>query len=234
MQVLEQVSEKGVTETRFDTEVDGRTVPGVMWMPAEGEPVGLMLLGHNVQQHKRHPLLLGGGRRFVRHHNIAAVAIDGPGHGDRAGAQAGSGNSWWTATAIDDTIADWQQAVVDVEDHTGFYGLPLGYWGMSMGTTLGLPLIAAEPRIRAAVLGLVGYSAVWRRVGDDANRVRCPVLFFAQEEDELVSLSSARELFDKIGSSEKELRCNPGDHLAVPPAEMTLAQEFLAKHLAAT
>ena len=31
-----------------------------------------------------------------------------------------------------------------------------GYWGVSMGTTIGLPFVASEPRVSAAVLGLAG------------------------------------------------------------------------------
>lgn len=35
-------------------------------------------------------------------------------------------------------------------DHPG----PVGFWGISQGARVGLPLLAAEPRITAAVLGL--------------------------------------------------------------------------------
>src|SRR3954452_16151632 len=31
---------------------------------------------------------------------------------------------------------------------------PVGFWGISQGARIGLPLLAAEPRVRAAVLGL--------------------------------------------------------------------------------
>ncbi|MGV9777468.1 hypothetical protein [Streptosporangium sp. NPDC003464] len=36
---------------------------------------------------------------------------------------------------------------------------PVGYWGVSLGCGLGVPSVAAEPRVRAAVLGLGGVAA---------------------------------------------------------------------------
>ena len=38
-----------------------------------------------------------------------------------------------------------------------------GYWGVSMGTLIGLPFVASEPRISAAVLGLAGLGDVYKR-----------------------------------------------------------------------
>src|SRR5439155_1547957 len=46
-------------------------------------------------------------------------------------------------------------ALVDDLISTGFIDDRLGYWGMSMGTALGLRFVASEPRVKAAVPGLV-------------------------------------------------------------------------------
>ena len=55
-----------------------------------------------------------------------------------------------------------------------------------MGTILGLPVVAAEPRISVAVLGLAGIAGPTKqRLADDAKSVRCPVLFLVQWDDEL-------------------------------------------------
>ncbi|WP_372448758.1 hypothetical protein [Streptomyces musisoli] len=47
---------------------------------------------------------------------------------------------------------------------------PVGYRGMSMGCGLGIPLISAEPRSRAAVLGLLGAQGLT----EDAVRIVGP------------------------------------------------------------
>ena len=48
---------------------------------------------------------------------------------------------------------------------------PVGYWGVSLGCGLGVPFVAAEPRVRAAVLGLGGALAS----AEAAARITVPV-----------------------------------------------------------
>src|SRR3954454_9472195 len=88
MDIVSEVSEKGVVERRFDLKVDNEVVPGIMWQPADEGPRTTILIGHGGTQHKRVPNVLGLARRFVRHLGYAAVAIDAPGHGDRVTDQA--------------------------------------------------------------------------------------------------------------------------------------------------
>ena len=233
MEILDEKSERGVTETRFDSKCEGRRVPAVVWRPEEVDARAVVLIGHTVGQHKQDPVLLSTARRFVRHHNIAALAIDGPGHGDREGAAIGGNKTWWTPTAIDDSIADWKHVTNEVKALPGFGDVKLGYWGMSLGTWIGIPLVKADQRIKAAVFGLAGYSPIWRRVGEDATGVRCPVRYFAQRQDELVRPDAAKELFDMLGSADKELRMSDGDHLEIPVDEWNIAENFLADQLTA-
>src|SRR4051794_20719903 len=51
---------------------------------------------------------------------------------------------------------------------------PVGFWGISHGARVGLPLLAAEPRIAAAVLGLADGPA------SSAPLVTAAVLFYLQ------------------------------------------------------
>jgi hypothetical protein len=80
------ISEAGVTERTFNLEREAGIVPGILWTPTEYEhPVPLVLMGHGGSGHKRADRQLMLGRRFASVSQIAAVAIDGPYHGDRVG-----------------------------------------------------------------------------------------------------------------------------------------------------
>ena len=135
-------------------------------------------------------------------------------------------------------VADWQATLDAVTALPEVDGERVAYWGLSMGTMLGLPFVAAEARIKAAVLGLCGFagsSAVRGRFGArhraDAPRIGCPVMFMVQWEDELFDRDGAFELFDAIGSSDKRLHAHPGKHGEIPPEGVDATREFLAARL---
>src|SRR5262249_11827021 len=107
--------------------------------------------------------------------------------------------------------------------HTG----PVGYWGVSMGANIGVPLLAAEPRIGAAVLGLAGHDTLAKT----ATRITVPVQFLLQWDDELVPREQGLALFDAFVSPEKTLHANPGRHAEVPAFEHEAAVAFLRRHL---
>src|SRR5262245_57995333 len=84
MKFLEEISEQGVTERRFDIEVEGQRVPGIVWTPTAATGTRpLLLQGHGGIQHKRVENILSLARRMVRKHGWAVAALDAPGHGDR-------------------------------------------------------------------------------------------------------------------------------------------------------
>lgn len=103
-----------------------------------------------------------------------------------------------------------------------------------MGTIYGAPLVGNEPRISAAVLGLmgvVGPSHYLLRVRAAAAAITCPVLFVVQLEDELFTREQCLELFDALGSNDKRLHANPGLHPEVPVEELHHSIEFLTTRL---
>ena len=102
-----------------------------------------------------------------------------------------------------------------------------------MGTAIGLPFVASEPRVRAAVLGLAGLG---NRPGSGrfeqaARALSIPVLLVLQWDDELVGRQSGLALFDEIGSGDKTLHVNPGGHVEIPLFERDAYEEFLLRHL---
>lgn len=236
----EQVS-RGVVERHFDAQRQERVIPGLVWHPEGGAATRpLVLIGHGGSMHKRSPYILGLARRLVRHHGMSAAAIDGPAHGDRrldGGADADRTREdfrreWGREGTTDEMVADWQ-ATLDLLESLPEVGRgPVGYWGLSMGTIFGLPLVAAEPRVRAAVLGLMGIMGPTAgRLADDAKRIACPVLFLLQWDDELVPRDRALALFDALGTADKRLHASPGRHVGVPREEMQASEEFLADRL---
>jgi dienelactone hydrolase len=237
-----QTSADDVTEQSFTL----GEITGVLFTPQDAiGPRPLILMGHGGGQHKKAPGILAGAHRFAAEGGFAVAAIDVPNHGDRpkteqfiqlsgdmrARMSAGE-DPTEPATAIHtllagQTVADWQAVLTAVQelDHVG--AGPAGYWGMSMGCRLGVPLLAAEPRIRAAVLGLLGV----RGLTETAAKVTVPVRFLLQWDDAWVPRDQALALFDALASTDKTLHANPGGHGEIPAHETDDALRFFARHL---
>lgn len=229
-----------------------RLVPGVLWTPAPDQEAdastaaarALVALGHGAAQHKRQDVVVSLARRLVRHHGIAAVAIDGPVHGDRRSDGAGDGRlaflqfaQLWAADGdamTDAMVADWQAVLDEVQGLPEVGPVPVGWWGVSMGTVVGLPVVGESGRFAAAVLGLMGATGPTRdRVVAAAAAVSCPVLFLVQLGDALFPQASALELFDLLATTDKRLHANPGAHGELPGEEIDASEAFLARHLLA-
>ncbi len=237
----------GVTERGFFVEREGDRIPGILWTPDDAAgPVPLVLIGHGGQSEKRNPNGLALARRFVRRHGIAAAAIDAIAHGERGPIVANDDPAghpdyiamWKRPDTFDRMVADWRATLDALVELRGIDGGHVGYWGLSMGTMLGLPFVAAEPRIKAAVLGLCGFtgpSAIRGRFGDrhraDAPRISCPTLFVVQWDDERFGRDGAFELFNLLGTKDKRLHGYPGLHAEVPPEGTDATREFLAARL---
>jgi hypothetical protein len=98
---------------------------------------------------------------------------------------------------------------------------------VSLGSAVGIPLAATEPRISAAVFGL----AAAETLAEAAARVTVPVEFLLQWDDELVPRDSGLALFGAFASGEKTLHANPGRHAAVPMFEVESSERFFTRHL---
>jgi len=258
MEIVEETCERGVVERRVDLKVADETVPGIVWLPeAATGPRPTVILGHGGVVHKRAPEVLGLARRLARHRGYAAVALDAPEHGDRitdreaaramrrsVQARIDQGPGAAPPTVMDTEGArEWTKrvathvkeltALVDDIQSTGFSDGRLGYWGLSMGTGIGLRFVASDPRIKAAVLGLAGLGSGMGGADFEtaARSLQMPILFLFQWDDELMTRESGLALFDAIGSSDKTLHVNPGGHVQVPAFENDSAELFFARHL---
>lgn len=262
MDIIETTTEMGVSESRFDLAVGDEKVPGLLWQPdgATG-PRPLVLIGHGGTQHKRVPNVLSLARRLVRHQGYAVIAIDAPGHGDRIVDQeaaeearrnlqqridgGGSGASSDRTRMMTEEQAramaersvvgthEWKAVLDAVADHPDIGVEDVGCWGVSMGTAIGLPFVAAEPRVKAAVLGLLGLGG---RPGQEAfeaaaRSLTVPILFMFQWDDELMTREAGLALYDAIGSEDKTMTIHPGGHVGIPLYERDLYEAFYVRHL---
>ena len=238
-----ETTSDGVTERHFAV----GDVPGVGWAPAGAEgPRPLVLLGHGGGAHKKVPSMVARAGRYVTGSGYAVAAIDSPGWGGRpvpveyepfnaeieelsaAGKPLGDVFARRGVIIAKLAIPEWQ-ATIDALTRLDWIGAdaPVGYWGVSLGTAIGVPLVAAEPRIRAAVLGLMGHETL----AEAAAKITVPVEFELQWSDEIVPRESGLALFDAIGSAEKTLHANPGGHMDVPMFEVDSSERFFARHL---
>jgi pimeloyl-ACP methyl ester carboxylesterase len=243
MRFISQTTSNGVSERLFTLD----DITGVLWSPVDATGSRpLVLLGHGGGQHKKAPGLVARAHRYVTTHGFAVAAIDAPAHGDRpkteqderfsadlrqrmaAGQPIGQQVAHHNAEHAARAVPEWQATLDGLQelDYIGTGG-PVGFWGVSLGSAIGVPLAAAEPRITAAVFGLVGHDTL----ADAAARVTVPVEFLLQWDDELVPRDSALALFDAFASRDKTLHANPGRHTGVPAFELDSSERFITRHL---
>ena len=242
MEWTEESSQKGVVTKSFLGNRGERSIPGRAWFP-EGSEIGpIVLIGHGGSGSVLEDHVGALARGLVRTYGATCIAIEGPVHGLRRGERSSDPtlvmldfSQVWASdpTMTDEMVADWRVVLSEISQECGLEDRRVGYWGLSMGTLLGLPLVVAEPRIVACVLGLAGsVGPTSERLLDDAPKVTIPTLFLMQWDDELFPRESCLELFAAIGSSDKQLHATPGLHSAVTDETFMMTAEFLGKRLA--
>jgi len=244
----------GVAEFDFDLTVDGQRVPATVWAPeGAASPRPLVLMGHGGGQHRKADTLLARARRYARALGYATLSIDAPDHGERARPEEAQAMTRDVATRARGDAAErpapspifksmgerarrigpeWR-AALDAAQTLPFVGAggPVGYWGVSMGTVLGVPFVAAEPRIACAVFGLGGVRPKDEAFAQAARRITVPVEFVFQWDDALAPRETGLALFDAFGSAEKSMHVNPGAHAEIPAFEGASWEAFFRRHL---
>ncbi|RLV04502.1 alpha/beta hydrolase [Streptomyces griseocarneus] len=246
MRFTSRTSSDGVTEELFTLTSTFGEIPGVLWTP-DGSvgPRPLILMGHGGGQHKKAPGIETRARRFVAECGFAVAAVDAPAHGGRprteehdrliaemrdrmqTGGDTAPVLAELHALLAGQSVPEWR-AVLDALQELDHVGTgPVGYSGMSLGCGLGVPFVAAEPRVRAAVLGLNGAEVS----SEAAARITVPLEFLVQWDDERVPRAASLALFDTFASAEKTLHANPGKHGEIPAFELDSAMRFFTRHL---
>jgi len=244
LQFIHDFTSDGVRERDFL--LDGR--PGVLWSPPDTGRAPLVLLAHGGGNHKKHPAMAGRARLLVMGCGFHVAVLDAPGHGDRrrtdhdeaeiaelfraraAGEPEGPIVVRYNAHLAALAVPEWQATLDALQElpEIGADG-PVGYFGLNMGTAIGVPLVAVEPRITAAVLG-----QHWPDVlAEKAKQITIPIEFDMQWDDEHIPRAAGLALFDAFASREKTLHANAGRHKELPRFEVDSAVRFFARHLGA-
>jgi len=242
LQFTAESSSNGIVERDF---IVGE-IPGVLWSPASGaDRSPLVLMGHGGGTHKKAPAMAGRAHRLVTGCGFHVAVIDAPGHGDRprtaydeqeiaalygarsAGEPEGPIVVRYNAHLAELAVPEWRATLDALQElpEIGADG-PVGYFGINMGTAIGVPLVAIEPRITAAVFG-----QHWPDVlAEKAKQITIPIEFDMQWDDEHIPREAGLALFDSFASKEKTLHANAGKHKELPRFEADSAVRFFARH----
>jgi dienelactone hydrolase len=245
---LDVSDDKGIVERTFSLERDSRQVPGVVWYPSAcSSALPLVLLGHGGSGHKLDSRIVERAKGFVRTAGLAAAAIDGPQHGDRRAGPVP--HRAYQERIVDegvDLVADrladdWVSTVRALDAGGVADGTRVSYVGLSMGARFGIPTAAAlGEHLRCAVLGKFGLAQVADfpagyqnsdRIRADAARILAPTLLHVQWDDELFPLAGQLELFELLGSPDKQLVAQPGAHGVTRPTAERAWRDFVRAHL---
>ena len=238
-----ETSSDGVLERDFT--VAG--IPGVLWSPASGaDRAPLVLMGHGGGTHKKWPAMTGRAHLLVAGCGFHVAVVDAPGHGDRprtahdeaeiaelfrareAGEPEGPIVVRYNAHLAERAVPEWRTTLDALQElpEIGTDG-PVGFFGLNMATAIGVPFVATEPRITAAVFGQHWPDAL----AEAAKQITIPIEFVLQWDDEHISREAGLALFDAFSSKEKTLHANAGRHKELPRFESDSAARFFARHL---
>lgn len=221
-------------------------VTAALWAPEHAAPgTPLVLLGHGGGRQHRHHRAMSGRARLLTDIGFRAVALDVDGHGPRsrppadeqevallhaarkAGEPIGPIVERYNADLARRTVPEWRALLAGLLAGPEIGDAPVGYWGITLGTAIGVPLVAEEPLIRAAALGLFWPSTLV----EAARRITVPIEFYLQWHDEHIPREGGLALFDAFASTEKSLHVNAGKHMDLPRFEAASAVRFLERHL---
>ena len=228
----------------FVLEVNQRKVPFCLWLPQQPNSEStkkfpLVLVGHGGSGHKKSQLVLDIAQILVGQYQIAVAAIDGPVHGDRRDVFSDGPivrqefrDLWQSGNSVDTMVEDWQAAIDQLLKEPSIDSAKIAWYGISMGTAYGLPLVAVDSRIKASALGMWGTCRIPNeRLIQDAKKTTTPVLFQTKHDDEIFTKEGQQHLYDLIASNQKELRSYPGGHTDPKTNQLEDIVEFLTSQL---
>lgn len=238
-------STKGITRRSLSLRIGRDLVTGNLWQSESSETrsVSLALLAHGASHASDANYIDSLARAVVAREGVVAISLDAPRHGKRRRSPFAPSPIVMARFIVDwsrrgaelteQYVTEWRTLLDCAEEALARPVRNVAWWGVSLGTILGLPLLAREPRIGSAVLGLMGLLGPTRDLLETSARsVGVPVLFLVQRDDQFFRVESANRLFEAIASTEKRLESYPGKHGEMPTEAFIQAVAFLGEHLA--
>ena len=224
-----------VTRREFIVTRDGQPVPGVLWGSEHSAPgAPLVMYGHGASG-DRHQEPIPKIADALARRGVFGLSIDGPVHGLRKvgdGGRGAFGEVMRSEAMVDNILADWGAALGAIQAEASVGKGQLGYFGLSMGTILGTPVVASFDVTVAVLMGTISPTERYgEQLREAAAKISCPLFFIMQLEDELFARDRCLDLFDRFASTDKRLHANPGLHPQVPAEEVDFSTEFLAERL---
>jgi len=231
---------QGAATLDFVAERDGkRNVTGALWLPeAPRQDMPLVLFGHGASGDRYQPPIPELAQRFVKDLRCPVLSLDGPVHGLREVAPGASEAMLIERNrpeAVVDMVDDWHVGIDTAFGREEIGQRQLAYFGLSMGSTFGIPMLAERDDMIVSTLGLMGTTGPLSHRRDTfldaASRITHLVVYMMQLEAEFLPRDGYLELFDAIASDDKRLHANPGLHSEMPPEELLFAFEFMKSHI---
>jgi fermentation-respiration switch protein FrsA (DUF1100 family) len=160
---------RGASESRLSYLSSGPVrVPALIARPHRRPNGAALLIQHGGGESKDDPLV----RLLMRRWSAAGfvcLAIDAPGHGERSVSKSTAvrrGFFEYLRSRVQNVL-DLRRALDILETEPSVDPGRIGYWGVSMGGSVGVMLMASDPRVRAGCLCLAGARS--RRAWPFAN-----------------------------------------------------------------
>lgn len=220
-----------------------RDVTGAVWLPPQlaAPELPMIVFGHGASGDRYQNPIPQLAQRFVNELGCPALSLDGPVHGLRRvepGGRAALAVERQREGSTAEFLEEWHFAIDLAFDHERIGRRRLAYFGLSMGSGFGMPMIAERDDVLVSTIGLVGVTGPFEdlrsRLLEAAAKITHPVLFLMQLEDELFPRDGYFELFDALASDNKRLHANPGLHPHVPQEEILFTFQFMKDHIQGT
>lgn len=186
----------------------------------------IVVMAHGADNSRRARYIEVAAKVMGRHGSVI-VAMDAPRHGDRSDAMPIEEPIGTLPGLAERAVRDHRLLLDNIERR--WPGVPTGFCGFSMGGLHGVPLLAADARIRSGAIVVAGSTRVSypMRFGEldqaalralertdpavHAPAVTQPMLMLNAADDEIVAREAAWALYASFGGS-RRLVFLPGSH----------------------